>query len=115
MNEADPRPWVGPVLRVGLLSDVIVNVLCRSHPETRVVDRGSYLRVLAPHRCELGRAEVERELGAPFVLPGDLEKIMPSVPGALSWTAERAVWTAHAERRACPPATGPASTSRRRG
>jgi len=100
MNDTDARPWVGPVLRVGLLSDVIINVLRRSHPETRVVDRGSYLRVLAPHRCELGRAEVERELGGPFVLPGDLEKVMPSFQGTLSLTEERAVWSAHRERGA---------------
>jgi hypothetical protein len=100
MNRTDATPWVGPVLRVGLLADVIVNVLRRTHPETRVVDRGSYLRVLAPARCELRRADVEQELGAAFVLPGDLEKVMPSFQGALSLTDERAVWTAHVERRA---------------
>jgi hypothetical protein len=102
MSDADTRAWVGPVLRAGMLADVIVSVLTESHPETRVVDRGSYLRVLAPHRCELGRARVEELLGAPFVLPGDLEKIMPSFQGAFSLTDDGAVWTAPAGKQARP-------------
>ncbi len=47
--------------------------------------------------CRLTRLAVEHQLGAPFALPGDLERVMASFQGSFfvdeneaRWTAERA-------------------------
>jgi hypothetical protein len=42
----------------------------------------------------LRRATVERRLGAPFSLPGDLERIMPSCQGRISIAQDEVVWAA---------------------
>ncbi len=58
-----------------------------------VLDRGSYLRVLVPGRCRMTREAVERALGRPFRLPGDLERVMPSFKGRLVVGDDEVVWS----------------------
>ena len=91
--EEDPRiEWVGPVLRAGTVSVAVIDVLVHENPGAKVQDHGAYVRVLAPLRCLLEKQSVERRLGRPFTLPGDLELIMPAFRGKLRFGPDRAIW-----------------------
>jgi nitrite reductase/ring-hydroxylating ferredoxin subunit len=83
---------VGPVLQVGAASDGVLRALLEDNPGASVVERGGYVRVLVPHRCQLKRATVERHTGASFRLPGDLEMVMSSFKGRLSVGEDVVVW-----------------------
>ena len=96
---AEVADLVGPVFVRGLLSNTLVQVLCAHHPDAQVRDRGAYLRVLVPRRCQLLRAAVEARLGRAFVLPADLEEVMPSFQGTLSMSDDEAVWSAGGQTR----------------
>ncbi len=89
----DSSDAVGPVLEVGEVANAVVLAIKKVHAEVAVRDRGSYLRVLVPRRCRLRRADVEAELGRPFVLPADLERIMPSFKGTMEINREEVTWT----------------------
>ena len=89
----DADTGVGPVLEAGETARAILAALQRLNPDLVVVDRGSYLRVLAPGRCRMTREAVEQELGRPFLLPGALEMVMPSFKGRLRLGADEAVWS----------------------
>jgi hypothetical protein len=84
---------VGPVLSAGDTATALIAALHEANPALVVVDRGAYLRALAPARCVLERALVEQALGRHFRLPVDLELVMPSFVGVLSIDDDRAVWT----------------------
>jgi hypothetical protein len=71
----------------------VIRVIVAGNPGVEVQNRGAYLRVLVPSRCVLLRAQVERVLERPFVLPGDLEKIMPSFAGTFCVNADEATWS----------------------
>jgi toluene monooxygenase system ferredoxin subunit len=85
---------VGPVLTAGEATGVVLAAIRDLNQAVEVQDRGAYVRVLVPGRCVLARAAVERGLGRPFRLPGDLEMMMPSFSGSLRVTDDEAVWTA---------------------
>src|SRR2546430_2402012 len=85
---------VGPILQTGELTDVLLSVLRQLTPGLQTVDRGSYVRVTAPGECHLTRAAVEERLGAPFILPGDLERVMTSFQGRFFVDEDQARWTA---------------------
>lgn len=87
------RDWVGPVLENNEAARAVIAAMRESSPALEVQDRGSYLRVLAPERCAVRREAVERLLGKPFRLPGDLEALMPSFKGAFRVTSDEAVWS----------------------
>jgi toluene monooxygenase system protein D len=84
---------VGPVLEANEIGHAIVAAIRAENSEVEVQDRGAYLRVLVPEPCAVSRAGIERVLGRPFLLPSDLELVMPSFRGTLSITDERASWT----------------------
>ena len=100
-GRAGRADWVGPVLESGELADAIVDAIRADQPAAVVEDRESYLRVLSPSPCVLRRAEVERRTGRPFVLPLDLEQVMPSFKGRLTIAADQVTW-ALAAREAEP-------------
>jgi toluene monooxygenase system protein D len=83
---------VGPVLQAGTLSNAIVAAIRDLNPEVIVVDRGAYLRVLAPHTCVVTRIGVEKHLGRPVRFPGELETVMSAFKGAIRLTQDEAVW-----------------------
>lgn len=83
---------VGPVLENSDVARAIIAAIREGAPEVEVLDRGAYLRVLAPGRCVVQRAAIERVLGRPFRLPGDLEAVMPSFRGAFQVNSDEAVW-----------------------
>jgi hypothetical protein len=70
----------------------VVECLLEANPGAVLVDRGAYLRVLAPQPCVLPRTAVEQRTGQPFRLPVDLELMMPSFKGRLSVTDEAVRW-----------------------
>jgi len=88
----DRRDWVGPVLQAGPAADAVIAAIRELNPEVEIVDRGAYLRVLAPPRCRVTRAAIERHRGAPFALPADLEPIMSSFKGRLGLSDSEAWW-----------------------
>jgi toluene monooxygenase system ferredoxin subunit len=87
-----PSDDVGPVLQEGAEAIAILAAIRRENADVRVVDRGSYLRVLCPRRCVVTRASIEAELGRPFRLPGDLELVVSAFKGRFHVTEDEASW-----------------------
>lgn len=83
---------VGPVVDAGEVGTAIARALGELNPGLQIQDRGAYLRIRAPGRCHLTRAAVEALLGRAFVLPGDLERVMPSFAGNLTIGPDTAEW-----------------------
>ena len=83
----------GPILEAGDVARAVIEAIREAHPSAEVVDRGAYLRVAVPGFCSFRREAVERRLGRPFKLPGDLELIMPSFQGRFRVSEEEAAWT----------------------
>lgn len=83
---------VGPVLEANEAGRAVVEAIRAAHPDLVVHDRGAYLRVLVSRRCVARRDAIERALGRPFTLPGDLEQIMPSFKGTLTITDDAVTW-----------------------
>jgi toluene monooxygenase system protein D len=83
---------VGPVLQAGALADAIVAAIRDLNGEVIVVDRGAYLRILAPQRCTVTRVGIEKHLGRPVRFPGELETVMASFKGVIRLTQDEAVW-----------------------
>jgi len=86
----------GPDLFAGALGLAVIDALREDNPVLEVRDWGAYLRASAPDRCVLRRATIERRLGEPFRLPGDLERIMPSCQGRIAISEDEVVWAAEA-------------------
>jgi hypothetical protein len=93
------RNWVGPVLHAGTLGQAVIAAIRASNPEAHVIDRGSYIRVLAPGPCSVTRSAIELHSGRRFQLPSDLEAIMPSFKGRLEMSSEQVVWFFEREGR----------------
>jgi hypothetical protein len=83
---------VGPVLIAGRTAEAVIAAIREENEQVETVDRGSYIRVLCPGECRLTRAAVERQLGAPFALPADLERVMASFQGRLEVDEDQARW-----------------------
>jgi MmoB/DmpM family protein len=84
---------VGPVLQASELGRAVVSAIVELNPSAEIIDRGAYYRVRVTGRCSLTRAAVERIIGRPFLLPGDLEPLMPSFAGRLSFVGGAVHWT----------------------
>jgi toluene monooxygenase system protein D len=98
---------VGPVLLAGRVADAIVSAIRAQNPGARVAYHGSYVRVSVAGRCDVDRVAIERLLGEPFRLPGDLERVMPSFRGRLLLSDDLASWEVGAPPA---PATGRAES-----
>lgn len=85
--------WVGPVLTTCALGLTIAEVILQQNPNGVVINRGAYVRVQVPSRCDLRTAAVEAITGEKFALPGALEAVMPSFQGRLSWSEGEVSWT----------------------
>jgi toluene monooxygenase system protein D len=85
--------FVGPVLRVGDLADVVVRAIEEDNPgkPVRIVDRGDYVRIHTEQKCRLTRHTMERLLGHTYDLRL-LEIDMPSFSGRLKTRADEYVW-----------------------
>jgi toluene monooxygenase system protein D len=83
---------VGPVLQAGTLTNAIVAAIRDLNSEVIVVDRGAYLRVLAPRGCIVTRTSIEQHLGRPVRFPGELETVMSAFKGALRLSENEASW-----------------------
>jgi len=91
---ADVSSLVGPVLDASEVGRAVLAAILERHPRAVVLDRGAYLRVQVPARCSFARAAVEQRLNRAFVLPADLEAVMPSFSGRFHVSEEEAAWTA---------------------
>ena len=83
---------VGPVLQAGALTNAIVAAIRDLNTDVIVVDRGAYLRVLAPRACMVTRVAIEKHLGRPMRFPGELETVMSAFKGAIRLTQDEAAW-----------------------
>lgn len=102
MSRAEERDGVGPVLEADEVGDAIIAAIREANPGATILERGSYRRVLVPDRCVVRRAAIERALGRPFRLPGDLELVMPSFKGTIEITDDEVVWTWRSQRPGWP-------------
>ena len=93
MNDALAPDLVGPVLEAGDAARAVTAAIRELNPGAEVRDRGAYLRVHSPRRCVVTRAAIERNLGRPFRLPGDLECVMPAFKGRFTVSEDEATWT----------------------
>jgi hypothetical protein len=84
---------VGPVLAAGELGRAVALAIVELNPGAQVLDRGAYYRVLVEEHCAVTRSAIERISGRAFILPGDLESVMPAFTGHLSLSAHAACWT----------------------
>jgi len=96
MGEAEPQAQrsVGPVLTTGLCADAIVAAIQAENAGVSIQCQAGYLRVLVPGRCRVTAAAIERALGRPFLLPRDLESVMPSFKGRMRVDQVSAIWEA---------------------
>jgi toluene monooxygenase system protein D len=93
MSEDSPTyDHVGPVLQAGALTDAIIAAIRDLNNDVVVVDRGAYLRVLAPRKCVVTRVGIEKHLGRAIRFPGELETVMSAFKGAIKLTQDEAVW-----------------------
>jgi toluene monooxygenase system protein D len=90
----ETRDQVGPVLTAGVCAEAVIAAIREENPGVSVDHHGGYIRVLAKLRCRVSRQAIERELGRPFLLPRDLELIMPSFRGTLHLDTETVAWEA---------------------
>lgn len=93
MTTPPPESFVGPVLEAGEAAQAVIAAIRELNPGLEVRDRGAYLRVRVPRRCVVTRDAIERSLGRPFLLPGDLECVMPSFQGRFQVSEQEAVWS----------------------
>ena len=91
-EDATTYDHVGPVLQPGALTDAIIAAIRDLNNDVLVVDRGAYLRVLAPRRCVVTRGGIEKHLGREVRFPGELESVMSAFKGAIKLTEDEAVW-----------------------
>jgi len=71
----------------------VVAAIQKLNSDVTVQDRGAYLRVLVPHTCLVTRQAIELELGRPFLLPQDLEALMPAFKGLVRIEADSVEWS----------------------
>jgi toluene monooxygenase system protein D len=92
-NGKGPANFVGPVLRVGDLADVVICAIEKDNPgkQVRIVDRGDYVRIHTAQTCRLTKQTMERLLGHPYELRL-LEIDMPSFSGRLKTRGDEYVW-----------------------
>lgn len=94
-SEPSSQPQlVGPVLRMGKHARAIASAIRAKDTEAQIVERGAYLRVHAPNACCVTRASIEDQLGEPFAIPQDLEPILASFSGKMSYTKDEVRWSA---------------------
>jgi hypothetical protein len=93
MSAPMPADVVGPVLEDGEAARAVVAAIQALNPGAEVRDRGAYLRVEVCRRCVVTREAIERSLGRSFLLPGDLERVMPAFKGRFAVSEEEAVWS----------------------
>lgn len=87
------RHAVGPVLIAGELANKIITAIKKLNRNVEIQNQGSYLRVLVPLQCKLTKQAIQEQTCAPFVLPDDLELIMPSFKGTFSVSKDEASWS----------------------
>ena len=83
---------VGPVLQAGALTSAIVAAIQDLNSNVIILDRGAYLRVLAPRSCIVTRVSIEQHLGRPVRFPGELETVMSAFKGAIRLSESEASW-----------------------
>ena len=93
--DASHADHVGPVLEASEPGRAVLAAIQRLNRDVEVLDRGAYLRVLAPGSCVVTRRAIEDALGKPFLFPGDLEAVMPAFKGFMRMTDEQVEWQRH--------------------
>ena len=92
-NAEDVGDGVGPVLTGHHRAQAVLEAIRRLNPSVEILNRGSYIRVLAPRRCLVTRSAIEDILRQPFDFRAELEIMMPSFKGRMRLDDDEAVWT----------------------
>jgi toluene monooxygenase system protein D len=83
---------VGPVLEASEKGRAVAAAILTSNALATVDDRGAYLRISVPGRCVVTRQAIESHLGKHFLLPRDLELVMPAFQGLIRISDESVEW-----------------------
>jgi hypothetical protein len=83
---------VGPVLSSGPWLLGIIDAFKELNPDLRIINRGSYCRVLAPSRLLLTREAYMRHLEGDNSWPDFLHLVMTSFVGKLLIESEKIEW-----------------------
>jgi hypothetical protein len=83
---------VGPVLEASETGRAVAAAILAANPGATLEDRGAYLRISVAGRCVVARRDIEGRLGRSFVLPRDLELVMPAFQGFLRLSDDGAEW-----------------------
>lgn len=78
---------------MSIATDAVIAAIEELNQGVQLSRRSSYVRVLVPERCTVVRRAIEAQLGRPFRLPADLERIMPAFTGRFSVSEDEASWT----------------------
>ena len=86
---SDSDDLVGPVLRVGELSEAVAEAAEEDNPGKKISleEHTSYVRIQAERECIIRRATIEKMLGRPFAMQ-EIELNMPSFAGQIETTTE---------------------------
>lgn len=90
---ATARDLVGPVLDASADGWALARALAEDNPDAVLEDRGAYVRVLVPLRCQLIRQDLERRTARAWRFPRDIERVMPSFKGFFRVTRDEACWS----------------------
>lgn len=88
---------VGPVLINSPLSHCIIQAIINLNSQVSIVDRGAYIRILAPRSLVLTRNAVMEITGEAFNLPSDLEKVMCASKGKMQISSGEVRWLLESE------------------
>ena len=86
---SDSDDLVGPVLRVGELSEAVAEAAEEDNPGKKITldEHTSYVRIQAERECIIRRATIEKMLGRPFAMQ-EIELNLPSFAGQIETTTE---------------------------
>ena len=89
--------FVGPILLNTTAMPAILAAFELLNPQVNIDKRGSYVRIYANQELKLTDKSISEFLGKPFIFPQDLEMLMASMMGKLSYKkcgdVTEAIWT----------------------
>ena len=84
---------VGPILSKGELAEAFVCAIREQNTDVNIIDGGAYYRVEVPSHCRITKEDVEKYAKKSISFPMDLESVMPSFTGLLTFEEDSVTWS----------------------